>query len=47
MIVLETNVVSEPIKPNANPEAQTWLDQQVAESLFLTASKRFRVAGRH
>jgi toxin FitB len=37
MIVLDTNVVSEPMKPNANPVVQAWLDQQVAETLYLTA----------
>jgi hypothetical protein len=38
MIVLDTNVVSEPMKPNGNPAVQTWLDQQVAETLYLTAT---------
>ncbi len=37
MIILDTNVVSEPMKPNANPAVQRWLDQQVAETLYLTA----------
>lgn len=37
MIILDTNVVSEPMKRNANPAVQTWLDQQVAETLYLTA----------
>ena len=36
MIVLDTNVVSEPMKPYANPLVQTWLDRQVAETLYLT-----------
>jgi predicted nucleic acid-binding protein len=38
MIVLDTNVVSEPMKSNANPAVQTWLDRQAAETLFLTAT---------
>ena len=38
MIILDTNVVSEPMKPNGNPAVQTWLDQQVAETLYLTAT---------
>lgn len=38
MIVLDTNVVSEPMKPDGNPAVQTWLDQQVTETLYLTAT---------
>ena len=38
MIILDTNVVSEPMKPNGNPAVKTWLDQQVAETLYLTAT---------
>ena len=38
MIVLDTNVVSEPMRPNGNPAVRTWLDQQVAETLYLTAT---------
>lgn len=37
MIVLDTNVVSEPMKPNANPAVQNWLDRQASETLYLTA----------
>lgn len=37
MIVLDTNVISEPMKPNGNPAVQTWLDRQTAETLYLTA----------
>jgi predicted nucleic acid-binding protein len=36
MIVLDTNVISEPMKPHANPAVQAWLDQQVAETLYVT-----------
>jgi toxin FitB len=38
MIVLDTNVVSEPMRRDRDPAVQAWLDQQVAESLYLTAT---------
>lgn len=38
MIVLDTNVVSEPMKPDGNPAVQAWLDRQTAETLYLTAT---------
>jgi len=38
MIILDTNVVSEPMKPHAHPAVVAWLDQQVAETLYLTAT---------
>ena len=38
MIILDTNVVSEPMRPNANPAIRAWLDQQVVETLYLTAT---------
>ncbi len=38
MIVLDTNVVSEPTRPNGHPAVRTWLDQQVAETLYLTTT---------
>ena len=38
MIVLDTNVVSEPMKRNGNPAVQSWLDQQAAETLYLTTT---------
>lgn len=38
MIILDTNVLSEPMKPNSNPVVQAWLDRQIAETLFLTAT---------
>ncbi len=34
MMILDTNVISEPMKPGANPAVQNWLDQQYAETLF-------------
>lgn len=38
MIVLDTNVVSEPMRPNGNAAVRAWLDRQVAETLYLTAT---------
>ena len=38
MIILYTNVISEPIKPNSNPAVTDWLDRQLAETLYLTAT---------
>jgi predicted nucleic acid-binding protein len=38
MIVLDTNVISEPMKPHGNPSVQSWLDRQVAETLYLTTT---------
>jgi toxin FitB len=38
MIVLDTDVVSEPMKPGANSAVLAWLDQQVADTLYLTAT---------
>ncbi len=38
MIILDTNVVSEPMRRNSDPAVAAWLDQQAAETLFLTAT---------
>jgi toxin FitB len=38
MIILDTNVVSEPLRAAANPYVQAWLDNQSAETLYLTAT---------
>jgi len=38
MIILDTNVVSEPMKPNRNPAVQNWLDRQAIETLYLTTT---------
>ncbi|MFM7688820.1 MAG: type II toxin-antitoxin system VapC family toxin [Alphaproteobacteria bacterium] len=35
MILLDTNVVSEAIKPESHPAVRAWLDAQLAETLFL------------
>jgi predicted nucleic acid-binding protein len=37
MIILDTNVVSEPMKPSGAPSVVDWLDRQAAETLYLTA----------
>jgi len=37
MIILDTNVVSEPMRPLADPAVLAWLDRQDADSLYLTA----------
>ena len=36
MILLDTNVVSEAIKPEPHPAVRDWLDAQAAETLFLS-----------
>jgi toxin FitB len=38
MIILDTNVVSEPMKPRGNPAVIAWLDRQAAETLYLTST---------
>ncbi len=35
MILLDTNVVSEAVKPGSHPSVRAWFDAQVAETLFL------------
>ena len=37
MIILDTNVVSEPMKPDGHRGVQAWLDEQIAETLYLTS----------
>ena len=37
MIVLDTNVVSEAMKPEPSPAVQAWLNEQVAETLYLSS----------
>ena len=38
MIILDTNVVSEPMRPAGSAAVLDWLDRQVAETLYLTAT---------
>ena len=37
MIILDTNVVSEAMKPRPDPAMRAWLDAQFAETLFLSS----------
>ena len=37
MIILDTNVISEPLRPRCCEAVTAWLDAQAAESLYLTA----------
>ena len=37
MILLDTNVVSEAMKPEPNPAVRNWLDEQAAETLYLSS----------
>jgi predicted nucleic acid-binding protein len=37
MIILDTNVVSEPLKPAFDERVANWLDRQKARALYLTA----------
>jgi len=37
VIVLDTNVVSEPMRPRPSASVVEWLDRQAAETLFLTS----------
>lgn len=37
MILLDTNVVSEAIKPDPHPSVLAWLDAQAAETVFLSS----------
>ena len=38
MIILDTNVVSEPMKHRGDAKVQAWLDRQDVETLYLTAT---------
>jgi len=53
MILPDTNVISEPLRPTPNPAVIAWLDAQQAETLFLSTvtlaelhSRQMRVASR-
>jgi predicted nucleic acid-binding protein len=37
MIVLDTNVVSEAMKPEPNSSVRAWLNNQAAETLYLSS----------
>jgi predicted nucleic acid-binding protein len=36
MILVDTNVVSEPMRPRGDPRVAAWLDRQAAETLFIS-----------
>jgi hypothetical protein len=38
VIILDTNVVSEPMRPRGDPAVLAWLDQQAADILYLTTT---------
>jgi toxin FitB len=48
MVILDTNVISEPLKPAGAPAVLDWLDQQEIDTLYLTtitvAELRFGIA---
>lgn len=37
MIILDTNVVSEPLRSSSDPTVIAWLDRQAPETLFITS----------
>lgn len=37
MIILDTNVVSESMKPDPNPAVRAWLNAQAAETLYISS----------
>ena len=37
MIILDTNVISEAMKPEPNPVVRAWLNDQAAETLYLSS----------
>ncbi len=37
MILLDTNVVTEPLKPSGDPAVLAWIDAQAIETLYLSA----------
>lgn len=37
MIILDTNVVSEPLRPRPDPHVRSWLNRQAPETLYLSA----------
>lgn len=37
MILLDTNVISEPLRPAPSPAVIAWLDEQTTETLYLSA----------
>ena len=48
MILIDTNVVSEPLKASGKPDVRAWFDAQAIETLYLStislAELRFGIA---
>ena len=40
MIILDTNILSEALRPSPQPEVMAWLDRQASTSLFTTTVTR-------
>jgi predicted nucleic acid-binding protein len=38
LIILDTNVISEPLEPNCDPLVRDWLDGQAIASLYITTT---------
>ena len=36
MIILDTNIISEMMKPEPNPQVKTWLNDQIIDTLYIT-----------
>jgi toxin FitB len=36
VILLDTNVISEPLKPSGDPRVVAWIDEQLVETLYLS-----------
>ena len=48
MIILDTNIISEPFQPKPNPAVMAWLDAQEPETLYITVvSMAEMLAGVH
>lgn len=45
MIVVDTNVISEPLKPQASEAVVQWLERQAPESLYLAATSLAELLG--
>ena len=37
MILLDTNVISEPLRPAGDAAVLAWIDEQIVETLYLSA----------
>lgn len=46
MILLDTNVLSEAMKPTPDARLRAWLNDQAAETLYLSSTHRHQSMGR-